>query len=224
MASPIRICRPLSRFATILRQRGPQNCRTLSTAAKTFPKYTTAKYTRTTPCTTSSFHTTAPRRAGDEPPPTDFSALDVFGNMPIPSTAIEVCMPDGFQFNSGIKILDGSGVLLVGGEAFKWQPWLPRGEKRLLNKKGQWEVPNDTFGLLGLLWPRPDLLILGLGPEMRPLSPELRKHISSLGMRVEILDTRNAAAQFNLLATERGVNDVAAALIPIGWKEGIGAT
>jgi uncharacterized protein len=68
-----------------------------------------------------------------------------------------------------------------------------------------------------------DLLILGVGPEIRPISPELRRHISSLGMRVEILDTRNAAAQFNLLATERGVNDIAAALIPIGWKEGIGA-
>ncbi len=68
-----------------------------------------------------------------------------------------------------------------------------------------------------------DLLILGLGPEIRPITPELRRYISSLGMRVEILDTRNAAAQFNLLATERGVNDVAAAFIPIGWKEGIGA-
>jgi hypothetical protein len=41
-------------------------------------------------------------------------------------------------------------------------------------------------------------------------------------MRVEVLDTRNAAAQFNLLATERGVSDVAAALIPIGWKDGYG--
>ena len=37
------------------------------------------------------------------------------------------------------------------------------------------------------------------------------------------MDTRNAAAQFNMLATERGVADVAAALIPIGWKEGVGA-
>lgn len=42
-------------------------------------------------------------------------------------------------------------------------------------------------------------------------------------MRVEVLDTRNAAAQFNLLATERGVDDVAAALIPMGWEEGKGA-
>jgi NADH dehydrogenase [ubiquinone] 1 alpha subcomplex assembly factor 3 len=58
---------------------------------------------------------------------------------------------------------------------------------------------------------------------MHPISPAFRRYISSLGMRVEILDTRNAAAQFNLLATERGVNDVAAALIPIGWQEGKGA-
>jgi uncharacterized protein len=68
-----------------------------------------------------------------------------------------------------------------------------------------------------------DLLILGLGPEMRPISPAVRKHISSLGIRVEVADTRNAASQFNLLATERGVDQVAAALIPMGWKEGVGA-
>ena len=53
-----------------------------------------------------------------------------------------------------------------------------------------------------------------------PVSPTTRKHISDLGIRLEIQDTRNAAAQFNLLATERGVQQVAAALIPMGWKEG----
>lgn len=53
---------------------------------------------------------------------------------------------------------------------------------------------------------------------MLPVSPETRRHINSLGIRVEVQDTRNAAAQFNLLATERGVQDVAAAMIPIGWK------
>ncbi len=68
-----------------------------------------------------------------------------------------------------------------------------------------------------------DLLILGLGSDIRPLSPETKRHITSLGMRVEVLDTQNAASQFNLLATERGVDDVAAALIPIGWREGVGA-
>lgn len=65
-----------------------------------------------------------------------------------------------------------------------------------------------------------DLLILGVGPQIRPLSPATRRAISNLGMRIEVLDTWNAASQYNMLATERGVEDVAAALIPIGWKEG----
>ncbi|KAI1375856.1 hypothetical protein F4677DRAFT_421020 [Hypoxylon crocopeplum] len=219
MASSMRPCR----FASILRRQGLHSQRSFSTAAQS-PLICTATSLRTFPRAGSPFHTTASRRTDGERPPTDFDALDVMGNTPVPATSVDVCMSDGFQLNSGAKILDGSGVLLVGGEAFSWRPWLSRGEKRLLNKKGQWEVPNDTFGLLSLVWPRPDLLILGLGPEIRPISPELRRHISSLGMRVDILDTRNAAAQFNLLARERGVNDVMAALIPIGWKEGVGAT
>lgn len=69
-----------------------------------------------------------------------------------------------------------------------------------------------------------DLLVIGVGKHNMPLSPDTKRHIAELGMRVEVLDTRNAAAQFNLLATERGVSDVAGALIPIGWKEGVGAS
>ena len=42
--------------------------------------------------------------------------------------------------------------------------------------------------------------------------------ISEKGLRVEILDTRNAGSQFNMLATERGVSEVAAALVPIGYN------
>ena len=63
-----------------------------------------------------------------------------------------------------------------------------------------------------------DLLILGLGASIYPLSEATRRRINSLGVRVDIQDTRNAAAQFNLLATERGVSSIAAALLPIGWK------
>ncbi|KAI1265233.1 hypothetical protein F5Y18DRAFT_63234 [Xylariaceae sp. FL1019] len=226
MASLFRAGRPICGVATKSILTSPARSRNgfLTAATKlTLPSSGTTIPKRFSP-PVARFHGTARRgqNESDEPPPTDFAAMDVLGNTPVPSTAVDICMSDGFQLNSGAKILDGSGVILVGGEAFKWQPWLPRGEHRLLNAKGQWDIPNESLGLLSLLWPRPDLLILGLGPEIRPISPELRRHISSLGMRVEVLDTRNAAAQFNLLATERGVNDVAAALIPIGWREGIG--
>lgn len=72
--------------------------------------------------------------------------------------------------------------------------------------------------LMGLFFDT-DLLILGLGPHTLPISPQTRRFINSLGIRVDVQDTRNAAAQFNLLATERGVQEVAAALVPIGWRE-----
>ncbi|KAK4447040.1 hypothetical protein QBC34DRAFT_303846 [Podospora aff. communis PSN243] len=156
----------------------------------------------------------------DQPPQTDFESMDVLGNTPVPATAVTTCLDDGFVLDSGLRIDGGAGALLVGGEAFAWKPW---GEgRKLVNGKGQWEVGEQGFGVLGVVWPRPDLLILGLGKEMRPISPATRRAISALGMRVEVLDTRNAAAQFNLLATERGVMDVAAALIPLGWVDGKG--
>ncbi|KAH8668502.1 hypothetical protein BX600DRAFT_510596 [Xylariales sp. PMI_506] len=188
-----------------------------------------------------SFHTTAKFEddgAASGRRGSDLGALDVLANAPPPSNSIDVCMSSGFKLNNGSRITDGSGVLLVSGEAFRWRPWEspaspddssqhhPRGGNaafRLLNAKGQYDINPQSLDLLAHLWPRPDLVVLGVGPENRPISPSLRKAIAALGIRVEVLDTRNAAAQFNLLATERGVDDVAAALIPIGWREGIGA-
>ncbi|KHO01150.1 NADH dehydrogenase [ubiquinone] 1 alpha subcomplex assembly factor 3 [Metarhizium album ARSEF 1941] len=143
--------------------------------------------------------------------------------MPAPSTSVDVCMYDGFGLNSGLTIKDGNGALLVNGEAFAWRPWEAKESMELVNGKGQFELPREAFGVFDILWPRPDLLIIGVGKHNLPLSPETKKHIAELGLRVEVLDTRNAAAQFNLLATERGISEVAAALIPLGWKEGVGA-
>ncbi|TDZ18745.1 NADH dehydrogenase [ubiquinone] 1 alpha subcomplex assembly factor 3 [Colletotrichum orbiculare MAFF 240422] len=178
-------------------------------------------------CLRSQFHTASPRLQKQPPKEyeggTNFGELDVLGNTPTPSTSIDVCMSDGFALNSGVKILDGNAALLVGGEAFEWRPWEAKGSMNLINAKGQFEVPPESFGVLDLLWPKPDLLIIGVGPKMVPLSPATKKYLSSIGIRVEVLDTRNAASQFNLLATERGVDDVAGALIPIGWVEGKGA-
>ncbi|KAL8708349.1 MAG: hypothetical protein Q9220_006729 [cf. Caloplaca sp. 1 TL-2023] len=169
-----------------------------------------------------------PRSNTDRGPPstedtqTDFGTMDVFSNTPRPTTAIDACLSDGFHLDNGIKITGGSGCLLVGGEAFGWRPWDAHSGRKgsgMVNKKGQWEVEEGSWGLLDIVWPKPDLLILGLGPRVLPLSPETRRYLGSLGIRVDVQDTRNAAAQFNLLATERGTSEVAAALVPLGWRE-----
>jgi hypothetical protein len=66
----------------------------------------------------------------------------------------------------------GSGILLVGGEAFRWRPWLREGEKvaeltsdtpddnrdltgRLQNSKGLFDVPEQAWGILDLIYPKP---------------------------------------------------------------------
>ncbi|OQD66953.1 hypothetical protein PENPOL_c004G08943 [Penicillium polonicum] len=157
---------------------------------------------------------------------TNFDALNVLGNIPAPTTAIDACLDSGFHLNNGVKLTNGDGLLLVGGEAFAWRPWKAVegaesdrvAKDAMLNAKGQFELDESVWGLLNLVWPKPDMLILGLGGTIFPLSPETKRHINSLGIRVDVLDTRNAAAQFNLLATERGVTEIAAAMIPIGWK------
>jgi NADH dehydrogenase [ubiquinone] 1 alpha subcomplex assembly factor 3 len=58
--------------------------------------------------------------------------------------------------------------------------------------------------------------VLGTGPATQFLSPATRKMFNNMGVRVEVSDTRNAAAQYNLLATERGVHEVGALLLPAG--------
>jgi len=172
--------------------------------------------------------------ASKEDTQTDFGAMDMLSNTPAPSTAVDACMDDGFALNSGLKVT-GSGVLLVGGEAFKWRPWArvtpgtvgsgdsQKGVRgmagKMRNAKGQFEVDKHVWGVLDLVWPKPDLLVLGTGPSIMPVSPETKRHINDMGIRIEVQDTRNAAAQYNLLATERGVQQVVAALVPIGWRE-----
>ncbi|KAF2748428.1 hypothetical protein M011DRAFT_476444 [Sporormia fimetaria CBS 119925] len=170
----------------------------------------------------------------DEDTQTDFAALDVLRNTAAPATAVEMCTDTGFALNNAMRV-SNSGLLLVGGEAFEWRPWLREHRKegtvgesglgedgltgRLLNAKRQWDVPNEAWGVLELVYPKPDLLIIGTGPRVVPISPAVRRYLNDLGIRLEIQDTRNAAAQFNLLATERGTSQVAAALVPVGWRE-----
>lgn len=64
-----------------------------------------------------------------------------------------------------MKITGGTGVLLVAGEAFAWRPWEGNdAAKRMVNEKGQWDVSEEAFGLLGLVWPKP-----GMSSNLSPL-------------------------------------------------------
>lgn len=60
-----------------------------------------------------------------------------------------------------MKVVGGSGVVLIAGEAFTWRPWEANAgptRLRIVNEKGQFEVPDQAWGLLELVWPKPGML------------------------------------------------------------------
>jgi len=151
----------------------------------------------------------------------------VLGNLPQPGGSIDSCLNNGFNFSSGLTV--SGSVLILGGEVFRWFPTpdgasAPHFLSPLLNRDGQWEVDRHAFGALDLVWPKPDLLIIGTGRATEPLSPGTKKLLNDMGIRLEVVNTRNAAAQYNLLAVERGIHDIAAVLVPAGWKAEIPRT
>jgi hypothetical protein len=89
--------------------------------------------------------------------PTDLGALNVLADIAAPTTAIDACVNDGFLLNNGLKITGGDGCLLVDGESFAWRPWEGDGTEMrgMINEKGQWEVGEQAWSLLRLLWPKP---------------------------------------------------------------------
>lgn len=107
---------------------------------------------------------------------TDFTQLDVLNRTQAPSTSVDVCTSDGFVLDSGLRITDGDGVMLLGGEAFVWRPWMAVGPMAgaagivtgealrraggdgagvMFNKFGQWEVGEEAWGVLRAVWPKP---------------------------------------------------------------------
>lgn len=111
--------------------------------------------------------------------------MDMLGQTPAPSTSVDICSSDGFKLNSGVSIYDGNGVMLVGGEAFAWRPWGP--DLRLVNAKGQWEVREEAFAVLDLLWPRPGMThTLHTTRLYRLLGTVWRDTIADLGCHMQI--------------------------------------
>ena len=148
----------------------------LSQPARTAPQLPTTRQRRNLHSTGSNEASRPPkshrRSQSAEETQADFSALDVLRNTAAPATSIDACTHDGFALNNNAK-LSGCGVLLVGGEAYRWRPWLGEHRKegtieggakgdddmtgRLLNSKGQWDAPEEAWGLLELVWPKPGM-------------------------------------------------------------------
>ncbi|KAK5197801.1 hypothetical protein LTR92_002046 [Exophiala xenobiotica] len=161
----------------------------------------------------------------EEDTQTDFSAMDILTSAGVatPATSIDACTHDGFYLNNGIQTHGGMGVLLLDGEAFVWTPWDTSsatasiasstgagggGFGSLLDRRGLLTIQPKSLGILGLIYPKPDLLLIGTGRKLWMLNKDTRRYLSEeLGMKVDVMDTPNAAAAYNLLVMERESQD-----------------
>ncbi|KAG1668160.1 hypothetical protein FOA52_005152 [Chlamydomonas sp. UWO 241] len=64
------------------------------------------------------------------------------------------------------------------------------------------DVTPESLGLLTLLRPRPEVLVLGCGATAVPLPAGVAAMLKENGIKVEVLDSRNATGYFNLLNDE----------------------
>ncbi|CAO3618127.1 unnamed protein product [Cunninghamella echinulata] len=147
------------------------------------------------------------------PPPTNegrgASASDYFINVlnSGPNVGIEVITKNGFVLSNNVQI--NEPLILVNGSPFLWNISLD------YVKSPQWDMaPLSIFDLVS---PKPELIIFGTGSTFAPLPDHVRQHFHKLGVQVDIMNTKHAAATYNVLAEEG--RRVAAALLPTGIQK-----
>ena len=121
-----------------------------------------------------------------------------------PTPVLDRVLKDGTGFRTGKgKVVHGA-VLCVQDKIFQWQPSIASFQNSVL------ELAPDSLGLLAVLSNKPELLIIGSGSKGSMIGKETRAYLQSIGVQVESMDTKSAAATYNVL-TQEG-RSVAAAL------------
>ncbi|KAK9447487.1 uncharacterized protein V1518DRAFT_87290 [Limtongia smithiae] len=139
--------------------------------------------------------------------------FDMLQDLPRPPIAIDAVVENGFKLSDGTTFdcADGTrGCAILDGQVLTWDY-----TKYCTGIDiGVVDIAEEGLSLLGLLYPRPELLLVGLGGgRSRILGPATRLRIMNLGYTIEATDTLNAASNFELLATERP-RQVIALLLP----------
>ncbi|XP_058085869.1 uncharacterized protein LOC131233239 [Magnolia sinica] len=128
-----------------------------------------------------------------------YDQINLIDSVPEDQLRFQGYLDTGFTVNG----VDYEGSLLIIDKLLlSWSP------KRFS------EVAPDSLSMFQLLRPAPEILILGCGRYIEQVDPELRRFIRSTGMKLEVLDSRNAASTFNILNEEGRM--VAAAMLPYG--------
>ncbi|KAI9261997.1 NADH dehydrogenase 1 alpha subcomplex assembly factor 3 [Sporodiniella umbellata] len=123
-----------------------------------------------------------------------------------PNVGVEIITKTGgFVLSNNVKV--DQPLILLNGSAFLWNP--PARTKGHIPMKG-WDL--ECFKIFDIISPRPELVLFGTGKDLAPLPEEVRKYFFQRGMQVDQMNTKHAAATYNVLAEEG--RRVALALLP----------
>ncbi|KAJ6680737.1 NUCLEAR PROTEIN E3-3 [Salix purpurea] len=116
-----------------------------------------------------------------------YDQINLIDNVPEDHLRFEGYTDTGFRVN-GVEY-EGS-LLCVGNLLTSWAP------------SSFSHITPDSLSIFRIVQPIPEILILGCGRYTQPVDPELRRFIRSTGMKLEAVDSRNAASTYNILNEE----------------------
>ncbi|KAI8340462.1 NADH dehydrogenase 1 alpha subcomplex assembly factor 3 [Chlamydoabsidia padenii] len=125
-----------------------------------------------------------------------------------PNVGIEVITKQGFVLSNNVQV--SQPLILVNGSPFLWKV-----SKDHIHSS-DWDM--ESLCIFDLVSPKPELILFGTGSTFAPLPAHVRKHFHDMGVQVDIMNTKHAAATYNVLAEEG--RRVAAALLPVGGMDG----
>jgi NADH dehydrogenase [ubiquinone] 1 alpha subcomplex assembly factor 3 len=145
----------------------------------------------------------------------NLAKYDIYALAEKPENNVEMISNDSIIF-SNLKVIksesaDGTptGALLLNNQIFEVSL-----EGTSFQNGVVVELSDHIIEVLSLVYPKPELLVAGLGKKTRMLGPKTKSALSKLGIRVETSDTRACALSYDLLATERSPALVASVMLP----------
>ncbi|KAK9479091.1 hypothetical protein V1514DRAFT_351694 [Lipomyces japonicus] len=138
--------------------------------------------------------------------------FDMLQDLPRPPIAIDEVNLTGFLLSNGdvFDCENNTRACLINGAqvlVFKFEDYVTGLDTGIVS------ISNEGLGFFDVIFPRPELVLIGLGTGSRILSEETRTLFLDKGCMVEVGDTVNAASNFELLATERP-HRISALLLP----------
>ncbi|XP_065853753.1 uncharacterized protein [Euphorbia lathyris] len=128
-----------------------------------------------------------------------YDQINLIDNVPQDQLRFQGYTDTGFKVNG----VDYEGSLLcVGNLLLSWSP------------KNFSQITPESLSIFQIMRPIPEILIIGSGRYIQHVDPEIRRFVRSTGMKLETVDSRNAASTYNILNEEGRI--VAAALLPYG--------